>query len=424
MDTSQNGQPTAFSEIPNEVLLRIFEWAAFVPGALETDVCDPFETLQPLKFDMGHHIESLQMALDTKLSLVRVCKRWRTLAMPILYEAVSIHGFDGLFSLCQDLNNPNLQPAPDLGWWVRRMDLTLNDLVGESEETEDDVLAMIAHALGRLPNLRILVVSIDTSAVEDMDVDDDSPPNRPIADLVCDAIGANCMPSLRRLSWESIPRPDGRIFTTLLGTQPNLRTVMIGGSDGADICPGSLPQLPHLDFITLIHGDDEGHGVSGSASFPTLRQVHIRWVDEDFDCIRQFLAFQAPRLTTSYISLHETTGDSLYPVLETNCQNLSRLVLFGLKWRDFLHEEPMLPFPSRVTHLGISCKQTRASDQEYGALFTWIIARMHQSIRMIRFMDASVSEDLRHRHSGILAHALSQFSGRNIRVEDSEGNNF
>ena len=171
MDTSQDGQPTAFSEIPNEVLLRIFEWAAFVPGALETDVCDPFETLQPLRFDMGHQIKSLQIALDTKLSLVRVCKRWRTLAMPILYEAVVIHGHDGLFSLCQDLNNPNLQQAPDLGWWVRRMDLILHDLVGETEEFEDDILSMIAHVFSRLPNLRILVISINASTIEDMDVD-------------------------------------------------------------------------------------------------------------------------------------------------------------------------------------------------------------------------------------------------------------
>ena len=423
MDTSQDGQPTAFSEIPNEVLLRIFEWAAFVPGALETDVCDPFETLQPLRFDMGHQIKSLQMALDTKLSLVRVCKRWRTLAMPILYEAVVIHGHDGLFSLCQDLNNPNLQQAPDLGWWVRRMDLILHDLVGETEEFEDDILSMIAHVFSRLPNLRILVISINASTIEDMDVDDDSPPNRPIVDLICGTIGAHCMPSLRRLSWESEPRPDGRIFTALLGRQLNLQTVMIGGGDGADICPATLPQLPYLDFITLIHGDN-GHGVSGTASFHTLRQVHIRWVDEDFDCIQQFLAFQAPRLTTSYISLHETTGDSLYPVLERNCPNLSRLVLIGLVWRDFLHDEPKLPFPSRITHLGISCKQSRASDQVYSNLLTWIVARMPRSIRIIRFMDASVSEDLRHRHSGILAHALSQFSSSNIRVEDNEGNNF
>ncbi|ETW78179.1 hypothetical protein HETIRDRAFT_164154 [Heterobasidion irregulare TC 32-1] len=424
MATSQNGQPTAFSDIPNEIVLRIFGCATFVPGALEADVSDPFEASQPLKFDMGHQIKSLQMALDTKYSLVRVCKRWRTLAMPILYEAVSIHGLDGLYSVYQDLRNPNLQQAPDLGWWVRRMDLTLHDLVGEFEEIEDSVLSMIAYVFSRLPNLQILVVSIDTSAVEDMDVDDDSPPNRPIVDLVCGTIGAHCMPSLRMLSWESEPRPDSGIITALLGKQLYLQTVMIGGGDGADICPATLPQLPYLDFITLIHGDNEGHGISGTASFPALRQVHIRWIDEDFDCIRQFLAFQAPRLTTSYISLNETTGDSLYPVLEMNCPNLSHLILIGLVWRDFLHDEPKLPFPSRVTHLGISCKQLRASDQEYINLFTWIIARMHRSIRIIRFMDASVSEDLRHRHSGILAHALLPFAGSNIRVEDNEGNNF
>lgn len=408
-----NGRTKSPPLIPHEVWLHIFELATFVPGILDPDIHDPFESASPLdEALLPYRKDALEISqsLATRRALVGVCKLWRALVSPLLYQAVVIRNVRQLEALHGVLCSTGSH-GTTLSSFVRRLDMVDINFVMEPE-----VLTTLAPLVGCLSRLRVLNLQGELHA-----------DNRDVATRLSETLGANCSSTLQKLIWDVDPPPASAAFGALLARFQKLRTCVVGFHDDLadDLCLLDFPALPELRFSTLTHSVlPDSCAVSRHAiASPHLTQAlfhEIRDVSEH--CVEGFLTATGSSLTTAYFLVYASLASAQCEHLTRFCPRLRHVVLLMADWGWlFQGDEAEGPYFSSITHLGLYSSQVNASRKMYQQVFGWLRFRLPSSVKVVRFLNPDGVAALRRGHFGTLMAALSVLP-KGLRVEDHEGN--
>ncbi|THH10722.1 hypothetical protein EW146_g8281 [Bondarzewia mesenterica] len=427
MSASRNKKVTNLPPLPNETWLQILEWATFVPGILDPDIHDPFESPLPASFrpplNTVEEQNEIRTSLVTKRYLVRVCKRWHALATPLLYESVYIGGALSLYLLCNSLVKSQRQEtkgstgACALGLWVRRLDVAADDFPRRPCDSETWPLPDIIHYL---PKLRILNIMTRWVCV---------------FPSTLFAIGKACGASLQKLTCDTFI-PPGKTSHSLFLNLQNLRTLIAGplvfGEHGVTVYPLAMTLSPSCDFVTLPlymrakPVDHVNEGLDGCSSFPFFRQVRFGRNlsgDEVPPCVLETLAVGGSKLTIAYLDLFSQRYlKSVTGALKKHCPRLAHIIVILYAWDSFLDESPVDPQFPPITHLGLSCRENQTKSSTYNSIFRYLVDFAPPSLKVVRFLNPRGVADLRDHYSEALVVETSQLRKLGIRVEDHEGN--
>ena len=386
------------------------------------------------------------MSLETKSSIVCVCRRWHALATPLLYQAVIVMN-GNVHSLLRTLKQATEIPnGIMLGSLVRRLDVCL--------EREFD-LPELGEIFGYLSHLRILIsVSI---------YENDAKGAFEIA-------ASRCSPTLQKL----VTDVSSPLFSGFLERLPNLRTLY-----HSDFCSYVLPPLPNLRSMALdnCHSVCSAHfSEDATMPYPNLRHVFLRWhADVSLAqtvyraCALELLSKRAPGLTTIHLEATTNISKPVFKALAENCPHLTHLGFHFLpteKWNDE-PDEPDEPVQNEVQEFDYHEDTSDASDDgqpgivtdlppsigspppavpkykagefplithlalvpPYGETlalhstsdtFAWLAAQMPPSLQVVQLLDRDMVYGVRRKYSRDLARALETLPG--VRVEDHEGN--
>lgn len=145
---SASDSPCLEYSLPVELWEEIFRAATFIPGKDEFSLQG--ETYKGLIFDSqtiptDFTEEEYNQAIETRLSIVMVCKLWYQIGMTLLWSDLRLDfmASDNHIQLVKD----KLRDSPQLASYVKRLQFTSNDLnIHEAEQI-----------FSRLTNLKILV---------------------------------------------------------------------------------------------------------------------------------------------------------------------------------------------------------------------------------------------------------------------------
>ncbi|KAJ2917735.1 hypothetical protein MD484_g2618, partial [Candolleomyces efflorescens] len=113
-------------ELPPEIWLEIFEFATYVHRSATIKPLNPFTVKRASTNVMG--VNTPVFALQTKLAIVAVCKSWRRLALPILYQHVVIRSPKRAERILKALQPSQattdaLQAPASCGQWTRHIEV-------------------------------------------------------------------------------------------------------------------------------------------------------------------------------------------------------------------------------------------------------------------------------------------------------------
>ncbi|KAF9036813.1 hypothetical protein BJ165DRAFT_609915 [Panaeolus papilionaceus] len=171
---------TTISDIPYEVLLYIFATASITPfsgpprwetstGKIPVTLAPkpiveqsasyhPFST-KPFSIRSNEWAQTVQESLDTKRTIVLVCKEWMRLGTELLYEAIRIdHGSEALFKALErgsEIQQSGSSPTNrfELAKWVRRAEIS-TDMV----DIDPFNPSIVWRILRSCPNLQTVVI--------------------------------------------------------------------------------------------------------------------------------------------------------------------------------------------------------------------------------------------------------------------------
>ncbi|THH16148.1 hypothetical protein EW146_g4438 [Bondarzewia mesenterica] len=385
---------------PNELWLRVFEFATDVPGIFDTDIRDPFDFPTSLPPHIPYDRVALQSSWSTKRSLVLVCKRWYFLATRYLYAVVLVDNPVVLKTIwntlraCQSLSDPT-------GFWTRRLILG-GDLLQDSDPT---IRSMTADVIRQLPKLTMF------SVVDHLGAND-----KLLSDEVIEALITSAGSSLQQFYFQ----PDGALLTpsswkALITGCPRLR---IAFSNATAICPMDMLSAPELDLVCVgKHPCVARHQQSHTSAHQAYLAQH-GYLSGLHDCLqsrRHFLALHGNHLTTIYLAF---SPDSFYAMASSDvllqtlkllsecCPSVLHLILIIENLR-FLPLYLAHPF---LTHLGIYCNNPNEASDFYpiGALSRLESVNM-PSLKVVRLLNPlSVAN-------------IQLLSLTSFRLEDHEG---
>ncbi|THH17450.1 hypothetical protein EW146_g3356 [Bondarzewia mesenterica] len=344
-------------QLPAEIWLRIFDFATFVPGILETEVQDPFDSPTTLLPHAEYELLSStgKSSLATKRSLVQVCRDFYWLALPLLYQTV---------------------------------------FLGPPKSTSARALrdAYLADILGCLSNLEIL--SVHTNSLDLY-----------IPHFVVDSLITTSASSLRKLYFE---RDSGLHLRAsdrmdLLDKCPNLRTVSLGDSIACkELCPIDLLRVSEPSFLTISStpsGCTSRH-LEHAPARPSLRHVlfsrYGHSTEHSVDAMCHFLSVQGPYLESIQLDARFTPHDWLQVGLNLftdYCPRLARLTLIlgSTSWRSLSLNGLNLP---SVTHLALhfDCRQ---GPEDFQHLFLCLSNTYAPTLKVVRFLQPRRTRNLK-----------------------------
>ncbi|KAI0061994.1 hypothetical protein BV25DRAFT_1825856 [Artomyces pyxidatus] len=396
-------KPTILPTLPPEIWLRILEAATHVPGLLDVDVEDPFDSPHPsggTLLDTRDEMKALRASLVTKRHVVRVCKQWNTLATPLLYESIFV-GRNSPNVLPGTLCSPREGVAHSPGWYTRRLDL--------SGHASASTLALLPEIIAHLPQLRIFRVLPSRAFHADY---------RPVLpDPVVRALAGT--PSLQMLKWDKSDHlmlwPS--LLETLLEACPALRALVGVNALGAD-CTS-----PACDSLAYAHLRVERWAESDlqTTPFRNLRQARLAYSiasRRDFR-IREVLGASLASLRTLYADVHDI--GLVQPFLDSLhvCTNLRHVIITNcFRW---VSQAEFGTLPPYVTHLGLHFHRSQGTDAFYRSVFAFIGQLSGQSLTVVRLLNRRGLEDLRLRHTAEFRKGLESLRLKGFRLEDYQG---
>ncbi|KAI0046937.1 hypothetical protein FA95DRAFT_1606506 [Auriscalpium vulgare] len=307
-DTLRASQATSTVHLPLELWAKIFEFSAFVPGLLDIDVPDPFDTSTASTPNKPWDSNKLEGALRSLQWIVRVCKDWHALATPFLYRTVVIKrrvDIDCLQSALEaSAARAKATEEPALGSRVRHLAV----LISRSPEK---VLSLTRY----FPNLEILTVdSYAASSVSGMKI-----------------LTQSCGASLLKLHIH------GSFYAqhyadAILPMMPQLRTL---------IC--TEPQLPLVFYrppklvcLNIDATKPYDAEVTYYEPFPCVRHAVLEFPEPGWQrslsasrpSWSKFIAFQGHLLTTLHINYASKYSRTVLTSIVRGCANLKHLILY------------------------------------------------------------------------------------------------
>ncbi|TFK55068.1 hypothetical protein OE88DRAFT_1653705 [Heliocybe sulcata] len=153
--------PSPPHQLPSESWLAIFREATWTPGAMEVDDYDAFTAYTRDEHGINLYARYRE-AMDTKLSLSLVSKRWRALATEFLYEYIVIKNGHHACEIRDALEGSSVETLAGqraYGSWTLRMDLALEDV----HVWEDWHTAAMVGILQNCPNLAVFSTAFCTA---------------------------------------------------------------------------------------------------------------------------------------------------------------------------------------------------------------------------------------------------------------------
>ncbi|EPQ56914.1 hypothetical protein GLOTRDRAFT_137395 [Gloeophyllum trabeum ATCC 11539] len=386
--------------LPPELWIEIFEFATYVPGAVQSQSYNPFETIVPLP--QLEELRSLKIAYRTKRSLVLVCKRWRELATPILYRIVLADHTKGVERLHRTLVS-DFQSSSVVGSLracVRRL-----VCVTLSSGVPFDLLAEIIRSIPTLVifnlwpakyrgiNLVIpenIRLSLATQG-ESLRVLDWAPGYVDAAALHEWRQMVSSLPGLRILRyWHGMALPPGTSFT-----------------------PVRLPNLIYSswDSIGLSRGRNSGR-LTAEDDLRALQSLEFR------DHLPPVPPHIGHNITLLSVPVSPCGIRGQIPELLAMLPNLVHLVLRADDWPII---PQALPLP-RIQKLGLGRFTGQAcKNRDYTVLFDNLFSIDAPQLRVVRFVGWDEWSALSHRGPRVLARFRELAPSRPFRVEDREG---
>jgi hypothetical protein len=179
--------------LPPELWLAAIKAASDVPGALDTSLLVPpdrsprsysrvikesssytqaahvyrsADDPEKVSFDAG-----ARLSLKTKMSSVLVSSTWKKLAMPLLYEHISLRRIEHVRSCARALesnlqsvmkkegsNDERTQYSTRLGWHTKRLDIAFSSFNRRSVDWSPEDVQHLSFILKACPNLKIVIM--------------------------------------------------------------------------------------------------------------------------------------------------------------------------------------------------------------------------------------------------------------------------
>ncbi|EPQ56946.1 hypothetical protein GLOTRDRAFT_127330 [Gloeophyllum trabeum ATCC 11539] len=396
--TSDPGCDNHITALAPELWTEIFEAAAYVPGALQSESYDPFGRVIPLPQD--EEVAAVKQANSTAQSLTLVCRRWRELASPILYRIVVAEGTEGLQRLHRTLVSDfqTSDVGPSLRASVRRFICVL----ATPGDPQPPDLKLLAELINAMPALVIFNLWSDNKYS--------------ILLSSKDVLSATASrgETLRVLHWTPgcEDAADVGEWRQMLSSLPNLRILR---HDWGPYLPEQISfpplRLPHLTCSSW--GDIQSAGrLTPEDELPALRTLEFR-----------------THLPNVPSSICDNITSLLVPALEIDVRmhvkellrklpNLVHLVMWSPDW-SFLPRALSLPM---IQKLGLSAWRTeRSSDREYEDLFETLFSISAPELRVVRLIGWKEWSTL----PLVAPQTVSRFQelarSRTFRVEDTDG---
>lgn len=405
-------QSTVQSNLPFELWANIFGHATHVSDALP----DLNNTVE-FGFRRIAGIQAIRDSFKTKLAIVRVCKAWYTMALPLLFECFifiatrPLRFYHELLSLNPTLGENRQIDTPNIakGHWIRRLDIITLEHYGRTYDS-----AIIHHLFHCMPNVSVFIVGDEARFMK-----------LPSCFLtaVADSFGTSLEFFQATRFWSD---DDGERLASFLASTPNLRGLDI--SDTFRLMqsydsPRAVPALPKLVvanvvLLLFLYGPID----AVSSLFASSLEVAIldAFAIPTFPYISMGLAQWGSTLSTVVVKGRFSTAKTLWQSLFEHCRSLYRVVWEVSDIRS-LFSIASFP-PIQVTNLELHIvKQTQARPEVYQQMFQTFASLSWPSLKMIRFLDASVVGDIRKRSSArILNWAMPLFS-RSVELQDHKG---
>ncbi|RXW20265.1 hypothetical protein EST38_g5586, partial [Candolleomyces aberdarensis] len=138
---------------PAELWELIFRTATSTPGSLTP----PLENFHYHYFAADPGERRARRALETGWCLAKVCKEWRNIMRPLLFEHVVLEDFGALESLTKSLEKPVFDNVVLQGELVQRLDIVARNDRGSDPEGIRDLFSKISHLLSLLPQLKVVL---------------------------------------------------------------------------------------------------------------------------------------------------------------------------------------------------------------------------------------------------------------------------
>jgi hypothetical protein len=395
--------------LPIEVWKQILGWATAVPGALDVDPYDPFGTYPRLPFFQEQ--KALRDSLQIKNALTKVCRSWRDLIIPYLYEAIIISPRGGntlpilAATLVESRGRSQQMPSAGnqpLGNHTRRLELRIH----EHRSVE---LGSLAEVISCLPNLAILVIFLTEPIYAHV----------PMPRIVTEALIQTCAPSLQvvhacndRLHFS---RAD---WKELLASSPSLRHI-----HHETFAPPTVREDARSLTVRSSWAEAPTHWVPGASSFDDLHYLRYVAAYEMNITMRTTLLLFGRSLR--YLEIDRYSNATAFEaVLELShvcelCPVLQKLVLQLTEWEDLANGECL---PSTVTHLGLRCNEYFTTAEQCQSLFEAFRYIEAEALQEIRFLDEHSCTDLRVQFPIALKIGLNLFAYRGWQMSDYAGN--
>lgn len=389
MSASWNRKHVVLPYVPPEIWQHILEITTLVSGSLDPAIEDPFDSVEPrqwrnrlTKTGIRDEQRAIRDSLITKRYIVRVCKQWHALGMPLLYQSIVVGKARALDPLLDILrrSQDSIGSGDDrdcshpLGWWTRRFDLLLPKnvpLEGKAVKNIDEIISLLS-------NLSIFVL--------------------------------NKMPALRNVRTDfPLTMNTSRVTIDEALHLSSLSTMFeeaLVADPGSDITSTTFTSFPAF------------------ATFPAFRHLHFRaeFFVSWHPSRSPYMLAHGAELTTLYLGCTELFNQHSFLALfsSEHCPRLVHLIIVCQSW-DLLRG---LRIPPQVARLGLLCESSQATDAVYNLVFDVLEGVMDPptpSLRVVRFLNPRGSVDLKDRHRKVLLRGLDWLGRYDLRVEDHEG---
>ena len=397
--------------LPPELWLNIFAFATWAPRGVEAYLSKKSHSRG---YWWGIRHPDLKSAFVTRRFLVRVCRQWRSLATPLLYEHIIIGRAKFASSLRHTLaaserEAESTENYRSLGSWTKRLDVAVRD--GDDKHAGSLDMKDLCSIIRCLPNLTAVVFSLPFGFF--------APAILP--ESILDALVETCSTTLHDMLWTTTSLlPDREQWCSFLTKMPGLRRL---GCPYTYTSPHHMLQavtLPSISGLTITPSSVEVSAAFDDTNhFPSLQElVYSRWGVMGPSLLGALLRVSGHTITRVVLSVDDSHALlSELIVLKRFCPNLIRLDIAFRRWRDMSSICDIPP----VSILGLHCSQLRAKSREYQRLFDILHAVRPLTLKVIRFLDHRIVENLRGHHPNAYKVGISVLNISGCRVEDHEG---
>ncbi|RDB22232.1 hypothetical protein Hypma_010745 [Hypsizygus marmoreus] len=402
-------------ELPPEIWLDIFRFATWPPLDL-----DPGMTLQFLPTEGRERRQLLKQSLVTRRYLVRVCKRWHSMAASFLYESLLIGRGRGLQTVRDVLKAsrvPFQQDAPSdendrpVGWWTKRLDFAMRD-VDRLDFDVDVCLTLLSEIVECLPNLAILTFCVTAPQLRDVKL----PPSF-LQTLV--RVSGH---SLHTIQWNSLALVPSRCdWVAFIKEAVNIKAVRRPRFFAKETDPREQLSSSSLEILLLPRTPEDPSDFE-QANLPSLRHVVLNALLLQDSRWRFFLEEYGPKLEVVQLIInHKRLTAFANSKLTSHCPRLVRLDISFSSWELLMFETQPIAIPPTVQRLGIQSTRKEATAKGYRALFHGIQTMEIMSLKTIQFLDIGNVRDLCQRHPLVLSKGLHMIRTRGLQLLDHEG---